>query len=115
MGNMRYKGYTGSVEYNEENNCLFGKVQGLGNKVLLSYEGESIEEIRKDFEDTIDMYFESCTERGIVPVKPYSGKLIVRMPSELHSRIAGFATATGTTINDFINRAVTNELSHSAI
>lgn len=115
MGNLRYKGYTGSVEYNEEDNCLFGKVQGLGHKVLLSYEGTSLEEIRNDFEETVDMYLESCKERGVEPIKPYSGKLIVRMPSELHSRMAGFASATGMTINDFINRAVTNELTHSAI
>lgn len=35
MGLLKYKGYTGSVEFNEEDNCLFGKVQGL-KKVLIS-------------------------------------------------------------------------------
>lgn len=30
MGNLKYKGYTGSVEYSEEDNCLFGKVLGMG-------------------------------------------------------------------------------------
>ena len=29
MGFMKYKGYTGSVESSEEDNCLFGKVQGI--------------------------------------------------------------------------------------
>ena len=28
MGYLKYKGYTGSVEYSEEDKCLFGKAQG---------------------------------------------------------------------------------------
>ena len=27
MGYLKYKGYTGSVEYSEEDKCLFGKVR----------------------------------------------------------------------------------------
>lgn len=105
MGYMRYKGYTGSVEYSPEDDCLFGKVQGL-HGTLISYEGESVEEIRKDFEGAIDDYLLSCEERAIVPVKPYSGKLNLRMSSELHAAIAQAAAAAGTTINDFINRSM---------
>ena len=105
MGYLKYKGYTGSVEYSQEDGCLFGKVQGLYG-TLISYEGNSVEEIKKDFEGAIDDYLESCKERGIVPVKPYSGKLNLRMPSELHAAIAMTAASMGTTINDFINRSM---------
>ncbi|MBO7115818.1 MAG: toxin-antitoxin system HicB family antitoxin [Prevotella sp.] len=49
------------------------------------------------------------------PAKPYSGRLNLRMSSELHSRVAAAVSATGTTINDFINKAITNELKHIAI
>lgn len=69
MGYLRYKGYTGSVEYSPEDGCLFGKVQGLYG-TLISYEGNSVEEIKKDFEEAIDDYLESCKERGIEPAKP---------------------------------------------
>lgn len=110
MGVLKYKGYTGSVEYSEEDNCLFGKVLGLGNKILISFEGETVDELRKDFEDGIDDYLSVCEEKGVEPIKPYSGKLIVRMTSELHGRVAAAASSTGTTINEFINRAVTHEL-----
>lgn len=111
MGYLKYKGYTGSVEFSEEDDCLFGKVQGL-HGTLISYEGYTIEEIRNDFEGAVDDYLASCKERGIEPAKPYSGKFVVRMSSDLHSRVAAMANATGTTINDFITRAVTNELNH---
>ena len=112
MGYMKYKGYTGSVEYSPEDECLYGKVQGLFG-TLISYEGESVEEIKKDFEGAIDDYLESCERRGITPAKPYSGKLNLRMPSELHAAIATAASTCGTTINDFINKSM-REVVHLA-
>lgn len=109
MGKLKYKGYSGSVEYSPEDNCLFGKVLGL-NGTLISYEGSSIEEIKRDFEESIDCYLESCRERGIQPAKPYSGRLILRMPSKLHEDIAEKANAIGTTINEFVLRSIKHEL-----
>lgn len=112
MGYMKYKGYTGSVEFSEDDDCLFGKVQGL-HGTLISYEGSTVNEIRRDFEGAIDDYLESCAERGIEPAKPYSGRLVVRMASDLHSRVAALADATNTTINEIINRAVSREVNQS--
>ncbi|MDE6680401.1 MAG: type II toxin-antitoxin system HicB family antitoxin [Muribaculaceae bacterium] len=109
MGKLKYKGYSGTVEYSPEDNCLFGKVLGLRG-TLISYEGNSIEEIKKDFEQAVDDYLESCRERGIEPAKPYSGRLVLRMPSELHEDIAETAASIGTTINDFVIRSIKNEL-----
>ena len=112
MDYLEYKGYKGSVEYSKEDDCLFGKVLGLSQALIL-YEGQTLDELRKDFEAGIDDYIEGCKADGIEPAKPYSGRLNLRMTSELHSRIAAFAATTGTTINEFINRAVENELKHA--
>ena len=109
MDYLEYKGYKGSVEYSKEDNCLFGKVQGM-SKDLITYEGQTLDELRQDFEDGVDSYLESCRADGVEPSKPYSGKLNLRMSSELHSRMAAFVASTGITINDFINRAIKNEL-----
>ena len=110
MGQLSYKGYRGSVEFSAEDNCLYGKVQGIKG-TLISYEGETVEEIKKDFEDAVDFYLESCKERGLEPIKPYSGKLLLRMPSDLHRKIANAATKAGIPINDFINRTLSKEVS----
>ena len=114
MDYLEYKGYKGSVEYSKEDNCLFGKVQGM-SKALILYEGQTLEELRKDFEAGVDSYLEGCKADGVEPAKPYSGRLSLRMSSELHSRVAAFVAASGTTINDFINRAIKNELNHVAV
>ena len=44
MGYLKYKGYTGSVEYSEDDKCLFGKVQGM-SKDSIMYEGSTVEEL----------------------------------------------------------------------
>ena len=107
MDYLEYKGYKGSVEYSKEDNCLFGKVQGM-SKALILYEGDTLEELRKDFETGVDSYLEACKADGVEPAKTYSGRLNLRMSSELHSRVAAVVAATGTTINDFINKAIQN-------
>ncbi len=109
MGVLKYKGYTGSVEYSEVDNCLFGKVQGL-REDCITYEGDTVDELKEDFEDAVNSYLESCNARGVEPRKPFSGKFMVRMPSDLHGKVAALAASTGTTINELINRAVTREL-----
>ena len=112
MDFLEYKGYKGSVEFSKEDDCLIGKVQGLNGKALILYEGNTLEELKADFMDAIDSYIDGCKAENIEPAKPYSGKLNLRMPSELHYRIALFAAKTGTTINDFINKAITRELEY---
>lgn len=82
----------------------------MGNKALILYEGTTIDELRKDFEEGVDSYLEGCKADGVEPVKPFSGKLNLRMTSELYARVAAFAASTGMTINDFINKAILNEL-----
>ena len=65
MDYLEYKGYKGSVEYSKEDNCLCGKVQGMGNKALILYEGTTIDELRRDFEEGIDSYLEGCKADGV--------------------------------------------------
>jgi len=108
MGTLKYKDYSGTVEYSEKDNCLFGKVVGM-NKNIIAYEGKTVEELKADFEDGIDLYLESCEERGLKPQKPYSGSLNIRIPSELHSQLALKAQMTGRSINAIIKDLLTNQ------
>lgn len=66
---LRYRGYIGSIEFSDEDNCLFGKVIGI--RSLISYEGTSVAELKQDFQDSVDDYLELCSENNIEPEKPY--------------------------------------------
>lgn len=105
MGMLKYKGYVGSVEYSEEDDCLFGKVQGM-NQDAITYEGQSIDELRHDFEGAIEEYLQSCAERGVEPKKAYTGTLNIRISPETHSLIAARALEQGKSINAFIRAAL---------
>lgn len=109
MGYLKYKGYTGSVEYSEEDNCLFGKVQGM-SKDAITYEGSDIKELRKDFEGAIDDYLALCEARNVEPRKPYSGSFNVRVSPEIHSAIAMLAQEAGITLNAFVRQVLAKEV-----
>ena len=64
---MEYKGYHASVEYDAEDDIFFGKVIGISD--LISFHGESIIEVEKNFRESIDDYFEFCEEVGKIPEK----------------------------------------------
>ncbi len=109
MGYLKYKGYTGSVEYSEEDNCLFGKVQGM-MRDSITYEGTTVEELTADFEGAVDDYLQLCEEKGVEPRKPYTGVLNVRLTPEIHGSAAMAAQKAGISINAFIKNAVVQAL-----
>jgi predicted HicB family RNase H-like nuclease len=109
MGYLKYKGYLGSVEYNEEDQCLFGKVLGM-SKDIISYEGKTVDELKEDFETGIDAYLDSCKKEGIEPRKAYSGTLNVRLTPEIHNQIANIAQESGITINAYIKNTLQKQL-----
>jgi len=112
MGVLKYKGYTGSVEYSEEDKCLYGKVLGM-NKDCITYEGNDIAQLQKDFEGAVDHYLDSCSERCVKPAKPYNGVLNVRLTPELHGEIAYMAMEEGVTINSFIRRTLEEKVNYN--
>ena len=109
MGYLKYKGYTGSVEYSEDDKCLFGKVQGM-MRDNITYEGATVEELTADFEGAVDDYLQLCAEKGIKPRKPYTGVINVRLGPEIHGGAAMAASKAGITINAFIKSAVAKAL-----
>ena len=105
MDFLEYKGYKGSVEYSLQDDCLHGKVQGI-RKSLILYEGRTLDDLRRDFQEGVDCYLKACLADGVTPEKPYSGKLNLRMPSDVHAQVAAMAAAKGYTINEYINTAI---------
>ena len=103
---LSYKNYNGTVEYSKEDKCLFGKVIGI--KSLLSYEGDSVQELEEDFQDEIDRYLEDCKERNIEPEQPYKGTFNVRISPELHRNIAVYAIEHGKSLNAVVEEAIVN-------
>ena len=105
---IHYKGYTGSVEFSEEDEIFYGKV--LGIRALILYEGNDAKNLVKDFRESIDEYIEMCKADGRETEKPYKGSFNVRISPVLHQEAALYALANDITLNRFVELAVSEKL-----
>ena len=113
MNNMlEYKGYYGTVELSGTDNVLFGKVIGVNS--LISYEGDSVQRLRDDFQGAVDEYLEMCAENGIEPEKTYKGSFNVRVSPELHKTLALVSASRGQTLNSAVEEAIKHYVNNSA-
>ena len=68
---LRYKGYTGYVEFDDEADMLHGEI--LDTRDVVTFQGRTVDEVRKAFRDSVDDYLAFCAERNEQPEKPFSG------------------------------------------
>ena len=109
MEYIHHKGYHGSVEYSEEDQCLCGKILGLKNSLIL-YEGNSLDDLKEDFKSGVDGYLDRCKMNGIEPEKPYNGLLYIQIPYEIHVKAATYAENHGTSIDTFVCDLIERQL-----
>ncbi len=107
---LKYKGYTGNVNFDAEDKVFHGRVLGVTD--VIGFEGESVSEIEKDFHEAIDDYLETCQEIGKKPEKPFSGRFVLRVPSDLHCAISLEAKQQNKSINKWITDTCRNEVTN---
>ncbi len=98
---MEYKGYFAKVEFDDEADIFHGEVINLRD--VVTFQGQTVDELHKAFRDSIDDYLEFCAQRGEDPEKPYSGKFMVRVEPELHKTIAIRARQDGKSLNSWVH------------
>jgi predicted HicB family RNase H-like nuclease len=104
MNPMMHRSYAARIEYSDEDACFIGRVAGI--KPIITFHGDSVDEIRKAFQEAVDFYVETCSAKGEKPEKPFSGKIMARVPPELHARAKSMAEATGKSLNQFVEDAI---------
>jgi predicted HicB family RNase H-like nuclease len=65
---MKYKGYTATVEYDEEDGVFIGEVVGILD--VITFEADRPEDLEKEFHVSVDVYLEYCDEKGVPPELP---------------------------------------------
>lgn len=106
MNTMNHKGYTARIEFDERDNIFVGRV--LGVRTIISFHGETVTELRGEFETAINDYLLDCTEQGLAPEKPASGKIMLRVPPEVHGAALVAAQASGKSLNQWATEALKN-------
>lgn len=99
MNTMTYKGYTARIEFDDADGILVGRL--LGIRDVVGFHADNVAELRAAFEESVDDYLETCEKIGKEPQKPASGKLMLRVPPELHRAALIAAEAAGTSLNQW--------------
>jgi predicted HicB family RNase H-like nuclease len=96
---MEYKGYRAAVEYDAEDELLFGRL--LGVKDFISFDGQTVSELKTGFREAVDDYLDTCAVLGKAPDKPFSGNLMLRVDPAVHSKAAIAAESAGKSLNQW--------------
>ena len=81
-----------------------GRIAGIRD--IVGFHGESVSDLYSAFKEAVDDYLETCEKERISPQRPYSGKVMLRIPPELHAEIAMKAEAGGKSLNQWAAEAL---------
>ena len=101
---MSYKGYYGSVHYNDVDSIFHGKIEFV--RSLVNYEGTDVEGLHRAFKEAVDDYLELCEQEGIEAEQSFRGSFNVRTGRELHRRAALLAKEKGINLNKVVTEAL---------
>lgn len=99
---IEYKGYVARIEFAESADVFHGRVVNSGPYPIATFETTKAGAIKKAFHLAVDDYLAGCEVEGLEPKKPFSGKMNVRLGSELHAAVTIAAELAGVSINTWI-------------
>jgi predicted HicB family RNase H-like nuclease len=99
MNMMKYRGYTARIEYDEEDRIFVGHLAGIQD--IVGFHGTTVDELEAAFHESVDSYIAISEETGRPAQKPYSGRLMLRVPPEVHAAVATAAQIRGKSINQW--------------
>ena len=105
---MEYKGYIGKVDFDDEANIFHGEV--INVRDVITFQGESVQEIRQAFQESVDDYLAFCAERQEEAEKPFSGTFTVRVPPELHREIYIQARLANKSLNSWVSEVFAQQV-----
>jgi len=94
------KEYVGSVNFDPDDRIFHGRVLGISD--VVGFEGGSVEALEKDFRDAVDDYTETCHEIGKPPERPFSGKILLEIPPDLHMAVSAAASRQKKSVDAWI-------------
>jgi predicted HicB family RNase H-like nuclease len=72
----------------------------------VGFHGESVSELHSAFKEAVDDYLYACKKSGRLPQKPYSGRIMLRLPPEIHAKIALSAEIHGKSLNSWVTEVL---------
>jgi predicted HicB family RNase H-like nuclease len=109
MNVMTVDGYQARIEYDPQADIFRGEILGLTGGA--DFYGKNPKELRAEFRKSLEVFLAVCRENGIEPRRSFSGKFNLRIPPELHEKLAIVAQAEGKSINTLAQEALRSRVS----
>ena len=104
MNIMKYKSYVARIEYDEKDRIFVGHLAGI--KDIVGFHGTTVTELEDAFHESVDNYIAISEKTGRIAQKPYSGKLMLRVSSDIHAAVATAAQVHGKSINQWASEVL---------
>ena len=104
MNTMIYKGYAARIEYSDEDTCFIGHIAGITD--VIGFHADNVPELRAAFEEAVEDYLATCAKLGRAAQKPASGRLMLRVPPEVHTAALVAAQVSGQSLNQWATQAL---------
>ncbi len=106
---MDINGYKAVIAFDSETNLFRGEFIDLNGGA--DFYAADVKSLQREGTISLNVFLDMCKEDGVEPRKNYSGKLMVRLPAELHQKAAVSAAATGMSLNAWLADVV----AHAAV
>ena len=106
---MTYKSYAARIDFDDRDNIFVGRLLGISD--VIGFHADTVTDLRTAFEEAVDDYLETCEKIGKSPDKPANGKLLLRVPPELHAAALVKAQSVGKSLNQLATEALSREIS----
>ena len=105
---MEYKGDMAEVTFDDEATVLHGEV--VNTRDVITFQAESVADLQREFEKSVDVYLQFCKEIGQEPEKPFSGKFVVRLSPDTHRKAYLAAKRAGKSLNTWVSEVLDEKL-----
>ena len=107
INTMEINGYKAVIHYDPQIGMFRGEFIGLNGGA--DFYATTVEGLQEEGNESLKVFLEMCTEEGVNPRREFTGRFNLRIPPDLHERIAFAAQASGKSINAWMTEALTHE------
>jgi len=109
---LKYKDFVASVHFNSEDDVFHGKIEGIDDSI--TFEGETVNALKKAFEEAVSDYLNICKEIDKDPHKSYRGSFNIRIKPDLHKKAAYKSVELGLSLNQLVEKAISSFISNKS-
>lgn len=101
---LEIDGHKAIITFDPEIGMFRGEFLGLSGSA--DFYAADVEGLLRESRTSIKVYLQACGERGLSPYKRFSGRFNVRIPPDLHADIVAAADAAGMSLNQWVEKAL---------